>query len=170
MIDGPFLTVTLRSMHVRDSFDCGNSLLNGYLHRQAGQDVKRRITACFVMADDNQVVKGYYTLSSAGIHRDKLPREIIKKLPGSYGDLPVTLLGRLAVDNTHRGKGLGGMLLIDALRRAHYTSVNHVASMAVVVDPIDEDAVRFYQKYGFILLPDSGKMFLPMNIIARLFV
>jgi hypothetical protein len=42
--------------------------------------------------------------------------------------------------------------------------------MAVVVDPIDEDAVRFYQKYGFILLPDSGKMFLPMNIIARLFV
>jgi hypothetical protein len=41
--------------------------------------------------------------------------------------------------------------------------------MAVVVDPIDEEAVSFYKKYGFIELPGSGKMFLPMNTIAKVF-
>ena len=42
--------------------------------------------------------------------------------------------------------------------------------MAVIVDPIDQEAIRFYKKYGFILLPDSGKMFLLMKTIAELFI
>jgi GNAT superfamily N-acetyltransferase len=95
--------------------------------------------------------------------------EIVKKLPLSYKDLPATLLGRLAVDNRYQGQGLGELLLIDALKRSYDTSITSIGSMAVIVDPIDDDAVKFYKKYGFILLPDSGKMFIAMDTVSRLF-
>jgi hypothetical protein len=58
---------------------------------------------------------------------------------------------------------------MDALKRSFDTAVNSVGSMAVIVDPIDAEAEKFYRKYGFILLPDSGKMFLPMETISILF-
>jgi len=60
-------------------------------------------------------------------------------------------------------------LLLDALKRSFEISATEIGSMAVVVDPLDEEAVRFYEKYGFISLPDSGKMFLPMTTISELF-
>lgn len=80
-MDNIYITSVLSSAHVRENFDCKKELLNGYIHRQASQDVKRRISACFVLADDDKIIKGYYTLSSSSIPRDQLPLEIIKKLP-----------------------------------------------------------------------------------------
>jgi len=74
----------------------------------------------------------------------------------------------LAIDNRFQGKGIGKLLLLDALRRSCEISES-IGSFAVVVDPIDEDAERFYDKYGFIKLPASGKMFLPMNTIKTIF-
>jgi predicted GNAT family N-acyltransferase len=163
-----FQTELLNNSHKKENFCCGNDLLDRYFHEQAKQDIKRKISICFVLHEKN-VVKGYYTLSNASLERINLPEEIIKKLPSSYKNLPVTLLGRLAIDNHFKGQKLGELLLIDALRRAYETSVNAVASMAVVVDPIDNQAKNFYSKYGFIVLPDSEKMFLPMKTIAELF-
>lgn len=168
-MDNIYITNVLSSTHVKENFDCNKDLLNGYIHKQASQDIKRRISACFVLTDDDNIIKGYYTLSNSSIQRDHLPLEIIKKLPGSYTDLPVTLLGRLALDKNSFGKGFGELLLLDALKRSYDASVNNVASMAVIVDPIDQEAISFYEKYGFILIPDSGKMFLTMNTIAKLF-
>ncbi len=168
-MDNSYLTNVLKSTHIKENFDCKKDLLNGYIHRQASQDVKRRISACFVLADEDKIIKGYYTLSSSSIQRDQLPLEIIKKLPGAYTDLPVTLMGRLALDKNSFGKGLGELLLLDALKRSYDASVFNVASMAVIVDPIDQEAISFYEKYGFILIPDSGKMFLTMNTISKLF-
>ena len=81
----------------------------------------------------------------------------------------MTLLGRLARDITTKGLGIGEQLLIDALQRSYNISQHSIASMAVVVDPINDKAVNFYGKYGFELLPDSGKMFLPMKAIEKLF-
>jgi ribosomal protein S18 acetylase RimI-like enzyme len=165
-----YLTIALDSSHDKKSFYCGKQLLDDYLHKQAKQDVKRKLSACFVLVQDkNKKVKGYYTLSSATIQRDLLPEAIVKKLPPSYTDLPATLMGRLAVDNSFQGQGLGELLLLDALKRSYDTSVSSVASMAVIVDPIDEAAVSFYNKYGFILLPDSGRMFIAMDTITTLF-
>ncbi|SRR6266498_2560588 len=164
-----YITVPLDSSHKKRNFNCNKSLLDNYLHAQAKQDVKRKLSACFILADDENNVKGYYTLSSTSIQRELLPESIIRKLPASYTDLPATLLGRLAVDNLYKGQGLGELLLIEALKRSYYTSINSVASMAVIVDPIDDDAVKFYNKYGFILLPDSGKMFISMETISELF-
>ncbi len=131
-----YITVPLDSSHKKRNFNCNKSLLDNYLHAQAKQDVKRKLSACFILADDENNVK---------------------------------VLGRLAVDNLYKGQGLGELLLIEALKRSYYTSINSVASMAVIVDPIDDDAVKFYNKYGFILLPDSGKMFISMETISELF-
>jgi GNAT superfamily N-acetyltransferase len=149
------------------AFSCGKAMLDNYLHTQASQDVKRRLCVVFVLAEET-TIKGYYTLSSASIPAEMMPETIRKKMPGSYKALPVTLLGRLAVDAKFKGKGLGGILLIDALKRSFSVAGESLGSVGVVVDPLDEDAVAFYGKFGFILLPDSGKMFLTMADIAQL--
>src|SRR6202012_512086 len=162
-----FLTVPLDASHNKESFSCGKPLLDSYLHKQAKQDVKRRLSACFVLPDGNEV-KAFYTLSTASVERRLLPQEIIKKLPPSYNDLPTILLGRLAVNKSYQGQGIGEMILLDALKRSYFTSMQ-VGSMAVIVDPLDNEAIKFYAKYDFVLLPDSGKMFLPMATISQLF-
>lgn len=164
-----YQTVPLSNNHKRKDFNCEKRMLDRYLHEQATQDVKRSLSACFVLEGDDETVKGYYTLSGASIKKELVPDSVRKKMPPSYSDLPVTLLGRLAVDKTCQGQGIGELLLIDALFRSYETS-KIIGSIAVVVDPLDEDAVRFYKKYGFITLPDSGKMFLPMKSIEQLFV
>jgi ribosomal protein S18 acetylase RimI-like enzyme len=164
-----FKTVALNSAHNKKDFLCGKAPLDNYLHVQVSQDIKRKLSVCFVHTDEKKNVVGYYTLSSDSIPVEILPEAIQKKMPQAYKNLPTTLLGRLAVDKNYRGKGIGELLLIDALKRAHEISNNQIASMAVIVDPLDEEAIGFYKKYGFIELPDSGKMFLPMKTIADLF-
>lgn len=81
---------------------------------------------------------------------------------------PVILLGRLARDIKEKGTGLGEHLLLDALFRAFNLSQESIGAMAVVVDPVSEYAVKFYEKNGFEQLPDNGKMFLPMNTIKQI--
>jgi ribosomal protein S18 acetylase RimI-like enzyme len=159
----------LDTSHRKSEFDCGQPMLDNYLVRQARQDVKRKLCVCFVLADNDDTFFGFYTLSSASISQKFVPEEIRKKLPSAYNDLPATLLGRLAIDRKMAGKGFGELLLVDALKKSFETASSSIGSMAVIVDPIDDNAVRFYQKYGFILLPDSGKMFLPMATISLLF-
>jgi ribosomal protein S18 acetylase RimI-like enzyme len=162
-----YITVPLEASHKKEDFSCGKPMLDTYLHRQAKQDVKRRLSACFVLAVGSEII-GYYTLSTASVERRLLPAEIVKKLPPAYSELPATLLGRLTVDQNYQGQGSGEMILMDALKRSYFASML-VGSMAVVADPLEEGAIKFYKKYGFILLPDSRKMFLAMETIARLF-
>lgn len=155
--------------HNRGDFDCGKELLNKYLKTQAGQDVKRKLCACFVLLEkETKIIKGYYTLSNNSIPLSSFSEKIQKKLPKSYTSIPTTLLGRLAIDIKYQGKGIGKILLIDALKRASETSLE-IGSFAVVVDPIDEEAERFYKKYDFIKLPDSGKMFISIKTLSELF-
>ena len=163
-----FLTVPLSPKHRKSEFTCGNAYLDNYIQKQAKQDMKRKLSVCFVMSNDKNEIKGFYTLSNAGIPKEAVPEKIRKKLPRAYDSLPVTLLGRLAINKKNKGKGLGKLLLIDALKRGLEVS-KVIGSMAVIVDPIDENAVQFYDRFGFILLPDSGKMFLPMKTIEQLF-
>jgi GNAT superfamily N-acetyltransferase len=163
------LTETLNSNHRKKEFSCGKEILDNYLQNLANQDIKRKLSACFVLNDkETNLIKGYYTLSNNSIPQSVIPTEFQKKLPKSYDSIPTTLLGRLAIDNRFQGKGIGKLLLIDALKRSYEISKS-IGSFAVIVDPLDEDAEKFYDKYGFINLPDSGKMFLPMNTIKTLF-
>lgn len=160
----------LNKKHNKQSFSCGNELLDDYLKKQAKQDVERKLAQCFILTQDpNETdILGYFTLSSHAIHRALLSEELIKKLPPSYQNLPVTLLGRLARDSKFKGQDIGNLLLIDALKKSFDVSNNTIASMAVIVDPIDTHATIFYAKYGFIQL-ESGRMFLPMSTLAKLF-
>jgi predicted GNAT family N-acyltransferase len=159
----------LNSTHKKSNFSCGKEMLDVYIHNQANQDVKRKLSACFVINEkETNLIKGYYTLSNNSIPSRFVPNQIQKKLPRSYESIPTTLLGRLAIDNRFQGQGIGKLILIDALKRSYEISKT-IGSFAVIVDPIDQDAENFYEKYGFIKLPDSGKMFLPMKTISQLF-
>jgi GNAT superfamily N-acetyltransferase len=165
-------TTEILSPHHRKltiGFSCGKTALDTYLKTQAGQDVKRKLSACFVSVDSRTgFIQGYYTLSNNSIPLGVIPENYKNKLPVSYSSIPATLLGRLAVDVRFQGTGIGKILLVDALIRSFEISKS-VGSYAVVVDPLDEEAERFYTKYGFILLPDSHKMFLPMKTVGKLF-
>ena len=164
-----YLTELLDAKHRKKEFFCGKNMLDKYFHEQANQDIKKKLSACFVKEDsETGLVEGYYTLSNSSIPKDAIPFDIQKKLPPSYTSIPVTLLGRLAVDARFHGKGLGKLLLLDALSRSNDLS-KKMGSFAVIVDPLDDEAKKIYDKYGFIMLPDSGKMFLPMKTIEQLF-
>lgn len=153
--------------HNRKHFECEEQSLSEYIKKQVSQDIKKRLATCFVAVDEHQNVIGYYTLTSESLGRDLIPEKYIKKVPKNY-NAPVILLGRLARDIKSKGSGLGEHLLIDALLRAYSLSRDSIGAMAVVVDPINENAVHFYRKYGFEQLPDSEKMFLPMSVIGQL--
>jgi GNAT superfamily N-acetyltransferase len=164
-----FVIEPLEKAHDRKAFDCGSDMLNAYLKNQSSQDVRRNLAVCFVMANQVKEVKAFYTLSTSSVRRDDLSELMQKKLPPAYFNIPVTLLGRLAVDSSLKGRGYGELLLLDALKRAYQVSQSSIGSHAIIVDPIDDSAVSFYHRYGFQLLPDSGKMLLPMKTVASLF-
>ena len=160
----------LAKIHDRAAFYCGSDDLDTYLRERASQEARKQISTSFVLVEegDNSVI-GYYSLSATSILLDDLPEKTAKKLP-RYPDVPATLLGRLAVDMHHKGRGYGEVLLVDALRRS-FQAATDVASCAVVVDAKDDQACLFYKHYGFIRFPDHAlRMFLPMQTIASLFV
>ena len=159
----------LNNSHNRTDFDCGNEQLTKYFKIQAGQDMKRKLSVCFVWTDSltNKTI-GYYTLSNSSIPLIFFPEQINQKLPLSYQYIPCTLIGRLAIDKSYQEKKMGEQLLINALITCYKTSLK-VASFAVVVDPIDENAIKFYKKYDFTPLPHSGKMFITMKTLTQLF-
>ena len=158
----------LGRQHDRTAFHCGADALDRYLKQQARQDADKRVAAPFVAVHppDTRVL-GYYTLSASVLTLADLPDELTRKLP-RYPQLPVTLLGRLAVDQSARGQRLGEHLLLDALHRS-LTHADQIAAMAVVVDAKDENAASFYRHYGFILLQAQPKrLFVPMRVVAQL--
>lgn len=159
MSRAPFRLAPLDPKHDRASFDSGSEPLNRYLQEQVSQDVRRRVTACFVALTDDHRIAGYYTLASASLLLADLPANIGKKLP-RYPTVPAVRMGRLAVDQTFKRQGLGGALLADALSRA---ARSEIAAYALMVDAKDETAVTFYQYHGFIALPESPlTLFLPL--------
>ncbi len=165
--DKNFSVVAFQKSIKRDTFDCGMEALNNYFKKQIGQDARRNVAAPFILVEqDSGVVAGFYTLSMKSILLWDLPQEVIKKLP-RYTDVPVALLGRLAVDLKYKGLGLGGVLLYDAMERA-YNATSEVAAYAMVVDA-KHGAEKFYIRYGFEQFPDQkDRLFMPMNTIEKL--
>ena len=163
------LIQTLSQAHDRNGFSCGNAALDRYLQTQARQDMQRNLAQVFVLvAEDQKTIQGYYTLSAGSVTLSELPNELRSKLP-RYPKLPVTLLGRLAVDARFQGQKIGAFLLVDALHRSARQTAE-IASLAVVVDAIDEAAVAFYTKFHFLPLPETPRtLFIEMTTIKKLF-
>lgn len=157
----------LDKTHNRKAFECEEQQLTDYIKKQVSQDIKKKLAVCFVAIDSDNNVIGYYTLSSESLGREQIPDKYLRKVPQNY-NAPVILLGRLARNITAKGIGLGEHLLLDALFRAFTLSEESIGAMAVVVDPMNQFAIKFYKKYGFEQLPDSEKMFLPMSTIKQI--
>ena len=114
--------------HDRALFSCGSATLDRYLQQQARQDAEKHVAAPFVLtAPPAPRVLGYYTLSASVVNANELPDALARKLR-RYPQLPVTLVGRLAVDQSMRGKGMGQFLLMDALRRSLEAAPNIAAT------------------------------------------
>jgi ribosomal protein S18 acetylase RimI-like enzyme len=158
----------LASQHDRSAFHCGVESLDMYLKTQASQDVRRKANAVFVLVpqDSPTRIAGYFTLCACGLLPGIVPEEARKHLP-RYPQVSSTLLGRLAVATELQGRGVGAILLAEALRKA-CENATVVGSSMVVVDAIDEHAARFYRAHGFIPLPESMRLVLPMQTIAVL--
>jgi ribosomal protein S18 acetylase RimI-like enzyme len=160
----PFQLAPLDAAYDRAAFRSDSEPLNHYLRAQVTQDIRRRVAACFVALADGQSIVGYYTLASASLLLADLPASTGKKLP-RYPTVPAVRMGRLAVDQTFKGQGLGGALLADALDRA---ASSEIAAFALMVDAKDEAAAGFYRHHGFIALPDSPlTLFLPLATVQR---
>lgn len=153
--------------HVRDKFTNQHPSLQNYIRSIARQDIDRDLARCFVLVEDDKVIKGYYTLNNLSIPSSHWDDAFRKKYKLTYQAIPCTLIGRLAMDSSMQGKGYGKILLIDSLKRAYDVSKT-IASFAVVVYSIDQDAREFYKKYEFHELIDTDRLFLPMKTIHSL--
>ena len=169
MADDRYRFEPLGAHHDRADFSCGVETLDRYFRQQAGQDQRRGLAVPYVLVDPaTGVVAGYYTLSTLSILAESLPADLTRKLP-RYPALPTILIGRLAVDQRHRGQGLGELLLIDALHRSLDIS-RQIGAMAVVVDAKDDAARAFYERYGFMRFTDhEHRLFLTITTVAQIF-
>jgi ribosomal protein S18 acetylase RimI-like enzyme len=157
----------LNPTHDRKGFDCGVEALNSYLQQQARKEMERRSKVTYVLIDTSQPVEitGYYSLSAATVLLGAVPEDMAKRL-GRQPSVPTTLMGRLAVSSKHQGHGLGGRLLWDALNRSERAS-RDIGSVAVIVDAKDENAARFYERYGFRRFADPPmRLYIMMATIA----
>jgi ribosomal protein S18 acetylase RimI-like enzyme len=160
----PYRIEALGAQHDRKAFSSGVAALDRYFQEQVTQDIRRRATTCYVATNTaTGTVAGYYTIAAGSIPLSDLPENIRKKLP-RYPLVPAAQLGRLAVDQAHRGRRLGGMLLGDAVLRAHRSEL---AVFAVAVDAKDEQAESFYRHHGFVSFGSAPRqLFLSLTSLA----
>jgi ribosomal protein S18 acetylase RimI-like enzyme len=157
----------LSGQHDHAGFRSGATALDDYIGRQASQDVRRRVSQVFVATRPNEkAILGFYSLNAGSIEKDALPEPVAQRLP--HYPVPVAVLGRLAVALQHQGSGLGSILLANACKRVIQAS-GDVAMMAIVVDAKDQAAIRFYERFGFEMLPGTERrMFLTLKTVHAL--
>jgi ribosomal protein S18 acetylase RimI-like enzyme len=141
--------------HDRAKFSCGQPDLDTWFRLRASQDEKRNIARVFVALDAELGVVGFYSLSSLSLSLESLPEAVAHKLP-RYDAIPAALIGRLARDERARGRGVGELLLADAIRRI-LGAGRSIAVFAIVVDAKDERAADFYRTFGFQVFPSRPK-------------
>ena len=149
----------LGPQHDRKAFTCGVDALDRYFREFVTQDIKRRISNCFIAVGQGGEIVGYYTFAATGLALGDLPPALAKKLP-RYPLVPAALIGRLAISTRHQGQKIGGALIIDAVLRA---SRADPAVFAIVVDAKDDRAAKFYEHLGFVRFASRpGSLFLPV--------
>jgi GNAT superfamily N-acetyltransferase len=151
----------LAHKHERTGFDCGEPALNEFLARYARQNDERGLGRTYVAVPEGALrVIGYYTLSAGSVQFTDVPEALRRCLP-RY-PIPVVHLGRLATCLSARGQGLGGVLLIDALRRSLRVA-DSLGVVAMEVRARTERARVFYARYGFVGLEDDPlHLYLPL--------
>lgn len=149
--------------HDRQGFDCGRQELNNWLRQVARQHQDKGLSKIFVAVREEAPdrICGYYALTLAELENRHLPEVWRRKLPRR---IPGVRLGRLAVDRQYQGKGLGEMLLVDALTRAQRIYAE-AGGIGLFVDALDEQAAGYYLNFGFEASPDNPLLlFLPVKV------
>ena len=158
---------TLQAYHNRQDFDCGKPALNQFLQRQARQNADRNvgITHVAVAEAGEAKVLSYYTLLTRVVDAEIVPN---KKLP--RGEIGVVLLGRLAVDQTAQGQGLGRLSLLRAMTQVE-RAAQEIGIYALVLDALDDEARAWYLNLPFGFEPlqdDPNHLYLPLETIRQL--
>ncbi|MFZ1104311.1 MAG: GNAT family N-acetyltransferase [Hyphomicrobiaceae bacterium] len=161
----PYAFEALSPSHDRVGFKSGVEPLDRYFASQVTQDIRRRVSACFVAVERaSRTVVGFYTIAASSIPLPDLAPAAAKKLP-RYPLVPAVLVGRLAVALAHRGRGIGAGLVLDAVERALRSEI---AAFAIVVDAKDDAAVAFYKRHGFVTFASAPmSLYLPLAEVAR---
>ena len=149
----------LAPVHHLDGFDSGVASLDDWLKRRARSNQVNGASRTYVLADDEGTVFGYYALSSGALALGEAPGNIRRNMPDP---IPMAILGRLAIDSTHQGRGLGVALLQDAVMRVEQAAAI-MGIRGILVHAISEEAKRFYERYGF--TPGINQ---PMTLILSL--
>ena len=150
--------------HDRALFDCGEAAMNDFLRRHARQSHDKGAAKTFlaVSSRDGEIL-GFYSLCPASLLYARVP-EIVRKGLARH-DVPVFRLGRLAVDRTVQGNGLGGQLILAAGRRCLLAAAE-VGGVAMLIDAKNERAAKWYSSYGAIPLADTPlTLLLPLETI-----
>jgi ribosomal protein S18 acetylase RimI-like enzyme len=161
-----FVIAPLSAEHDRLDFHCGVDALDRYLQTQAGQDMRRHVSNCFIASPTNaNAIAGYYTFASASVPVTDLPEAEAKRLP-RYPVMPAALIGRLAIDRQYQKRGLGAAMLFDAIKRA---AASDAAVFALIVDAKDDNAAAFYRHHGFRPFASRPRsLFLPIATATKL--
>ena len=150
--------------HDVTGFSCGNGLLDSWLAHYAGQNQRRDAARTFVATTIDERVYGYYALLAGQLDHQDATAETSRGLSRHF-PIPIAILARLAVDVSQQGQGVGAALLHDAIRRIVQAS-EEVAVRAVVVHAVDENAVSFYERFGFRALgPTPRTLMTPVHAL-----
>jgi ribosomal protein S18 acetylase RimI-like enzyme len=149
----------LDAHHDVSIFDSGNEVLDGWLRRHAIAAQRMDSARTFVATRNGRVI-GYFSLTMGSMLRAEAPVKLVRGMP-AY-PVGMVLLARLAVDQSQQGRGVGAMLLAEALRKA-IAAGEVAAARLIVVDAVDEDAAAFYQRYGFVRTPEN-----PLRLYRRM--
>ena len=152
----------ITSHHDLGSFTCGNKALDDWLHIHAAENDRRNLSRVYLLIEDGGAVDGYVSLTMGGVRREELPAKFGRGLPDLQ--LGAVLIARLAIAGDRQGMGFGRDLLVHAVERA-IAAAESVAARFVAVDPIDEDARRFYAHHGFRDVPGDppGRMYMRLQ-------
>lgn len=140
----------------KKDFDCGDDNLNAYLQKYAAQNESRRLGRTFLLLGEKFEIIGYYTLATAELVNDRLSKSDKNKLP-KY-PIPCLRICRLAVDLKYQGKRFGELLLQNIIQKV--LQIGDLAGIyAIIVEP-KENAVGFYEHYGFKFVDDGDSSML----------
>lgn len=158
--------VPLNGSHDRQRFDCGRQVLNDWLRQVARQHQDKSLSKTFVATREAEPTRicGFYALTLTELDNRRLPDAHRKKMPRR---IPGVRLARLAIDRHCQGRGLGSLLLVDALTRTQRIR-QEAGAIGLFVDALDEQAAGFYAHFGFLPVPEQPLLlFFPLDAGQR---
>jgi GNAT superfamily N-acetyltransferase len=150
--------VSLTAEHRLDGFACGVESLDDWLKRRARPNQISGASRTYVVAEGDKVV-GYYCLASGALALNEAPAPVRRNMPDP---VPIAVLGRLAIDKSWQGRGVGVALLQDAVLRTLHAS-DILGLRALLVHALSGEAKAFYEHHGFVASPTQ-----PMTLILSL--